>query len=292
MENLQAIAANLPHGEKYSDLTPEESARMLLKVKVDGANAVYGKLNELWPSGQYDCPLCLNRGYIMTLVEGESGEYEPRAAQCECLNTRKSISRLERSGLKDVTKLYTFKKFQAENEWQKRIKQAAMEYMQAALSGEAGWFFIGGQSGCGKTHICSAIAVQLIKHHMDTRYMVWRDETRKLKAIVNTPEYTELLDALKQVKVLYIDDFFKGRREQSGRMNPTDSDINIAFELLNHRYSNRDSLTIISSELSLDEIADIDEAIAGRIIQKAKDHSLVVAADRAKNYRLKGVVQL
>ena len=46
------------------------------------------------------------------------------------------------------------------------------------------------------------------------------------------------------------------------------------------------------SELSLDEIADIDEAIAGRIAQHAAGHCVTVAPDRGKNYRLKGVMSL
>lgn len=292
MESLQAVATNLPHGEKYSNLSPEEAAERLLVVKVDSANKLPGSLNEDWPSGQYDCPVCMNRGYTLKIVRDENAESVPLAVRCECMNTRKSISRLERSGLKDVTKLYTFKKYQTESVWQERIKQTAMDYVKAAMGGESCWFFIGGQSGCGKTHICSAIAVQFIKNHMDTRYMIWRDEMRELKAVVNTPEYTEKLDALKRVKVLYIDDFFKARRDQYGRVNPTDSDAGIAFELLNHRYNDRELLTIISSELTLEEIADIDEATAGRIAQKSKGYCLTVAADRSKNYRLRGVVTL
>ena len=39
----------------------------------------------------------------------------------------------------------------------------------------------------------------------------------------------------------------------------TQGDINIAFEIINYRYIN-DLITIISSELLLDEIINIDEA--------------------------------
>ena len=149
-----------------------------------------------------------------------------------------------------------------------------------------------GQSGCGKTHLCSAVAVQLLKDGMGLRYMVWRDELRKLKAVANSPEYGEMLDEWKTVRVLYIDDFFKAARDQYGRMQPSEADVRIAFELLNYRSNDKSLLTIISSELSLDEIADIDEAIAGRIAQHAAGHCVTVAPDRGKNYRLKGVVSL
>lgn len=84
----------------------------------------------------------------------------------------------------------------------------------------------------------------------------------------------------------------KAARDQYGRMQPSEADVRIAFELLNYRSNDKSLLTIISSELSLDEIADIDEAIAGRIAQHAAGHCVTVAPDRGKNYRLKGVVSL
>lgn len=228
----------------------------------------------------------------MTNRQAENGLWETRVRECKCMTTRRSIRRLVRSGLKDVTSTYTFRRYEAEKPWQKRLKEAAMGYVQDIRAGGTGWLYVGGQSGCGKTHLCSAVAVQLLKDGMGLRYMVWRDELRKLKAVANSPEYGDMLDEWKTVRVLYIDDFFKAARDQYGRMQPSEADVRIAFELLNYRSNDKSLLTIISSELSLDEIADIDEAIAGRIAQHAAGHCVTVAPDRGKNYRLRGVVSL
>jgi DNA replication protein DnaC len=71
-----------------------------------------------------------------------------------------------------------------------------------------------------------------------------------------------MLYELKTFPVLYIDDFLKG--------GITDADIRLAFELLNYRYNNSSLLTIISSEVDLKNIFDADEALAGRIYERAK----------------------
>lgn len=292
MEGLQEIAKRILPGGRSCDLEPEEASKALAQLKADTFNASHGDLNEKGSLGGVDCPECLNRGCIMTAVASAPGQYETRVRECGCMIVRRNIRRLERSGLKDVVRQYTFKKYQTEEPWQQRFKQGAMDYVQSVRAGESGWLFVGGQSGSGKTHLCTAVAVQLLKDQMDLRYMIWRDAVRKLKAVANQPEYAQMLDELKQVRVLYIDDFFKAARDAYGRMNPTDADVGIAFELLNHRSNDKSLLTILSSELTLEEIADIDEAIGGRIAQNSEGHCFRIDADRKRNYRLKGVVQL
>ena len=80
---------------------------------------------------------------------------------------------------------------------------------------------------------------------------------------------------------MYIDDLFKTKQGAS----VTAADINIAFEILNYRYIN-DMLTIISSEKTLREILDIDEAVGSRIYEMAQGYILNISADPAKNYRM------
>ena len=94
------------------------------------------------------------------------------------------------------------------------------------------------------------------------KYMLWRDEVRELKSLVNDNEaYIRKMNELKNIDVLYIDDFLKGR--------PTDGDLNVAFELLNSRYNQR-KRTIISGERSIEQVMDMDEAIGSRIYERSK----------------------
>jgi DNA replication protein DnaC len=234
----------------------------------------------------YDCPVCLNRGDLMRL-EGEGANASPVVRDCTCVNTRNMIARMRRSGLKNIITDYTFEKFEAKEPWQEALKTAAKEY---AVSGE-GWFFIGGQSGSGKTHICTAICRAFLNKGKAVQYMLWRDDVVPLKAAVTeSDEYTRTIARYKNADVLYIDDLFKtGKNGNGERQRPTAADVNVAFEILNHRY-NAKLPTIISSECTTADLLDIDEAVAGRILERAK--VLNLKPDRSRNYRLKMAVDL
>ena len=77
--------------------------------------------------------------------------------------------------------------------------------------------------------------------------------------------------------MLYIDDFLKSHKH-------TDSELNIAFEVINGRYVSR-KLTIISSEMTLSDIYNADEAIAGRIREMCGENVIAISADTKKNIR-------
>ena len=174
---------------------------------------------------------------------------------------------------------YTLEAYNVEEGWQKRVLEKAKEY----LANPVGWFYVGGQVGSGKSHICTGIVRELIEVGNEARYMLWRDESTKLKANVNHPEdYANLIEPLKTVKVLYIDDFWK-----SNTGTPTVADVNLAFEILNARYNRKDLITIISSEFYLDELMEVDEAVGSRIFERAKDNRLDIARDGKRNYRKK-----
>lgn len=115
--------------------------------------------------------------------------------------------------------------------------------------------------------------------------MRWPDDTARLKAVKNNDEeYGPMIDRFKTVDVLYIDDFFKTEKGK----RPTTADINIAFELLNYRYNNRNLITIISSEKTIGELLDIDEGTGSRIKQRCADNYSEVKEDINRNYRLRG----
>jgi DNA replication protein DnaC len=85
--------------------------------------------------------------------------------------------------------------------------------------------------------------------------------------------------------------FKTGKDPKTGMMQkPSVADVNYAFEIINYRYNNPSLLTIISSELSEDELLDIDEAIGGRIYERAK--TFTIGKNRDRNYRMKKAVTL
>ena len=282
MDRLQEIMAML---QKSGTTFEPLGAKEYEQFKVDGLNAMVGNRNE---EDGYECKLCRNRGYVFKVVEYADGSYSHVCADCKCAEIRRSIMRMKRSGLKDIIKDYTFDKFDASEPWQKAIKSAATDYAK----NPEGWIYLGGQSGCGKTHLCTAVCREFLLEGKQVVYMMWRDDIAKIKGLATYPEERQqMIDNFKKAEVLYIDDLFKtGRNADGSEPKPTAADINAAFEIINYRYNNPALLTVISSELNEDELLDIDEAVGGRIFERSK--SISIAKDRSRNYRIKRAVTL
>ena len=229
--------------------------------KADALNATLGNID--------DCPVCHGKGYIAR--EDEKGRLV--CGECECMVRRRTMRRIERSGLSGLLAEYTFDAYHTQEMWQRRAKDIALKYLQSNNA----WFYIAGTPGTGKTHLCTAICGELINTGHEVRYMLWRREAPRLKALVNErEEYESLMRKYSTTPVLYIDDFLKGK--------VTDGDLNIAFELLNDRYNSRHTMTIISSELSINDVLELDEAVGSRIYQRSKGYCITTPNS---NWRLR-----
>lgn len=243
--------------------------------RVDWYNESEGNLNEI---DGYNCDLCKNKGYIARLDNNGNEVHR----ECKCQKIRATLRRARKSGLGDIITEYTFAKFEATEDWQKQIKQLAQAF---CADDKAKWFYIGGAVGSGKSHLCTAIAAHYIKAGKDVKYMIWAEEAKRLKSLVNDLSYQDIISQYKNVDVLYIDDFLKVKYGES----PTAADINLAFEIINHRILSRESITIISSEKLLEELVDYDEATMSRIYQKAGKYKIGVTRGSGKNYRMRNM---
>lgn len=226
----------------------------------------------------YDCHDCLNRGYKYAVRENEIIQ-----RRCRCIPIRNSYLRIENSGLKNLMEEYTFDNYQASEAWQKAVKDKALSYI---ANPSDRWFYVGGQVGSGKTHICTALTGELLKGGKSAKYMLWRDEAVSLKSNVMDEGYEAKLKPYKTVSVLYIDDFLKIARGASAA--PTQGDLNLAFEIINSRYNNRELITVISSEHSIDALLTFDEAVGSRIYDRSKGYCTNIPQTPAANYRLRG----
>ena len=291
MDVLQRIAQKLPDGLELTSkpLTPQE----IEQRKVDLYNASVGNLNEL---DGYDCPRCRNKGYIAEVQYYDLYDsYRETLHPCKCHRARNALRRLARSGLKEVVKKYTFDHYQTLEPWQKAVKEKAVQFCEDNRKPDNvnRWFFMGGQSGGGKSHLCTAIAVQLLRDGRDVRYMIWNKEIQNIQSVVNDSEqYAAKMKELQEVEVLYIDDLFKHGKDEFGNQKPpSEAEVRRAFEIINHRYNNPSLITIISCEWTLAELIDIDEATAGRLAEytKAAGYCINIKKDRTRNWRLRDV---
>ncbi len=221
----------------------------------------------------YKCDKCKDLEVI--IFKDEEGRTITR--QCECFKINQSQRRLERTALFAKKDEYTFEKYNPENDWQKGILEKAKKYVKDAN----GWFFIGGQPGAGKTHICTAILRNLSYiHNLSYEYILFNQKMTELKQwkFDDKLKYAEELNRLINTNILFIDDLFK--------IQPTNADLEILFDIINNRYLNN-GICIISSEKYINDICKIDEAIGSRIYEKSKDNLINIKLDKNKDYRLK-----
>lgn len=180
------------------------------------------------------------------------------------------------SGMADGLLAKTVNGYLAESQYQKAAKSMAANYVKDCFDRFAKvetphWFYLGGQSGCGKTHLCAAAANALMSKGRYVKYCAYTDLLNALMSF----EY-DRIEKLKTCKVLFLDDLFK--------VEPNERELKTIFDLIDYRY--RYNLqTIISSEKQLSEIEMIDAAIAGRIMERCGRFFMGIASGSDRNYR-------
>lgn len=218
-----------------------------------------------------NCTKCNNTGWIIYI---DQNGYET-ARECDCVKQRQSLARLERSGLSGLLDKYTFDRYEAKYDFQKDLLTKAKNY----INEKDKWFVVLGQSGAGKSFICTAICGELLKQGHEVRFISWLTESVKLKQNVNNPEiYEPLMEDYKNCEILYVDDFFKNETLSS-------ADLKIANEIINYRCV-ANKRTIISSERLVSNLMEVDEAIIGRIVEMSEEYVTEIVG-KEKNWRLR-----
>ena len=228
------------------------------------------------------CDKCEN-GFLMNeLREAQKIGYSNISPkECSCVRIARNRKRIRDSGLDRLVERCTFENFNVKEPWQSTIKETALEYLKEYSTKG---FFISGQSGSGKTHICTSICNAIMEKGGRLKYLQWvRDGTRLKQLINERAEYDKEIRKLIEIPYLYIDDLFK--------QEVTSADIRLVYEIINGRCIS-DRPTIISSERSLNYIKHVregdGEAVAGRIFEMCgKGQYCIEVSGKDKNQRFK-----
>lgn len=262
-ESMNVLIANL------KDMTPKEKQ----EYKVISMNIKSGDLNLV---DNIECDICNNKGYKYYLNEYDY--YEILVKDCSCKLERNIRNELRKSGLNFAFEKLTFESYKTTELYQEKIKEIAIDYVN---NHKDEWFTILGQTGAGKTHICTAISQEMIKQGKQFKYLAFAEDMGKIITglknfdIEINKRARKLLDDYMNAEVLYIDDFLK--------VNVRDH----IFELIDYRYRNN-LTTIISSEYTEKQLFLYDEAVAGRILEKSNIYLSTIEQDSKKNYRMYG----
>ena len=271
-------AGNMEHKlhKPYFDFNDDEA----LDYHIAEVNKQSGDLHRTDGTGYY-CAECKNRGYFGVKYQGAYAEKD-----CKCIKIRQIIKQVKLSGLGDVFNKCTFDSFDCKQQWQGLVKDKALEFLKS----KANCFYIGGTTGSGKSHICTAIVDSFLKQGKNIKYMQWLDALDELNNLRfrQVEKYEAILNEIRNVDVLYIDDFLKG----DNAVKPSSTDIRFAYRVINSRYvvsrsaSQKRYITVISSEWPLSQINSFDGATGGRISELALKDFVLRIDGADKNQRI------
>lgn len=225
----------------------------------------------------YECEKCRDSGWIG--YDDEKGCFCSK--RCDCWAMREAKRIMRKSEISTEFQGKGFNDYDTKgNEQLEHAKAKAIEYFRQFQKIEhtrRNSILFCGQVGSGKTHLGTAICSNLMNLNIPVIYMAYRNTVTRLKQeIVDAKEYDKDIGQYIKARVLYIDDLLKGKI--------TESDINIMYEIINYRYMNNLPI-IVSTEKSLEQLLDFDEAIGSRILEMCRGN-IVILQGRELNYRL------
>jgi len=226
-----------------------------------------------------ECEECNGLGYILKDVNGYL-----TAVECHCHKAKRIKAALLTSGINaEEYELKNLDTFIADNPMAEKMKDNAERFLSDPNARGIGFF---GKSGIGKTHICIAICQELTKEKgLIHKYFPYKSEMQKLKAsFYDAEDYERLMSRWVNCDVLYIDDLLKFALGKDGIRN---QDLEITYDIINTRYLNR-AMTIFSSEYSLAEITDIDEALGSRIFSMIHPYGVKCEGENRRFSELQG----
>lgn len=133
--------------------------------------------------------------------------------------------------------------------------------------------FMSGGTGCGKTHLCKAMAQKLRDDGVDVYMVTLSSFYRQLQDGIDTGDGKDLYEYAKNVQVLILDDV--------GAQKPTDYFIQTLENLLDERYDRRRATVLTSNQ----EVEKLTPRLASRFSDRALAQ---VVVNTAGDYRKLG----
>ena len=224
------------------------------------------------PKDGIDCPLCLNRGTIAVMDEdGENYHLEI----CKCKKDHEVVRNARNSGLGRYLGM-TGDDFKTDLPFQKSMRKKAALFMQ---DHKGHWFAALGTNGTGKTTLTVIMANKFLRNGNKVIYKSWPELARECD--VDFYKDKGVFEEVQKCEILLIDDFLKS--------NTNDRYMQIAYEILNHRY-NHELTTLISCEKTIQQITKLDPAIGSRIAEMTCQGAYLInnTPETSKNQRIQG----
>lgn len=212
----------------------------------------------------------LNKGYSQSIFYEDDTfklERKPCTYQQVLLEEKAKAERLQVIGI-DLS-LYNDELFTNTNRKSvlAKVKQVIVNY-QKGLANKG--FYLHGSYGSGKTYILANLAKILVSSNANVVFAYYPDLVRKIKSLIGKTEFEEIIDELKNIEVLILDDF--GGESPNSYIRDE-----VLLPILQERMAyNR--LTFMSSNLNADQVLEhlaegktgVDMTRASRVWERMK----------------------
>ena len=198
-----------------------------------------------------ECPVCQGFGFYTVDVALDHPDFGA-AFPCECRqrsHRRRTLEQIHALSYLEAVQNKTFSSFLQEPPGYGEAARASLREAHRVCStfaGQpAGWILLAGNTGCGKTHLASAIANELAASQTPVLMLTVPSLLDRLRATFapDVPHsFSEMYNLVESVDVLVLDDL--------GAQRSTPWATDKLFQLLNERHV-RELPTVITTNLSL-----------------------------------------
>jgi DNA replication protein DnaC len=242
------------------------------KLNFDNMMAKINVLKTKAPKANYKCNVCNDKGFVLV----EQLNKQPIIKECMCRQKNRLRTEWQENGFSANCSDLTLNQFDSNrNKVSERMRKLSEEYVNnyegIQFQRNNSIAFLG-EPGAGKTHICVAISLELLKKGFKAVYFPYRncmDELIDLR-VSDKIKYETKLTKYQKCNILFLDDVFKG--------GYTAAELKLLYKIVNYRYINNLPM-IISSECLSQNIVEIDKAIGSRIIEMSKGRILDIVGE-------------
>ena len=251
-------------------------------IKVNKLNEIRLKNinSEIVEPNGLECDLCGNKGYTAYLSDNDEIIFK----ECECDLKRRVINEKNKEPSAPKFGEHTLENFTANTIELKEMKDTIKDYIENG-SEKGGWVYLGGAVGVGKTHLANAVYDELLLKGYKGKYINYftlQKLSRDMKSfnVETQTKATILYDNIINNKMLLIDDIFKNQERFDGGEA-------LAWEIINARYLDENLITIITSEITPQELYSRDKSLFSRIYERCEGNKYMLSiGEKVKNYRL------
>ena len=232
------------------------------------------------------CPRCNGSGWVINythedptgIKSGGQGEMAPCPACYDRIHAAKN--RLA-SGLPAELKDKTLNNFTYTESWQRQALEVAVTFAK----NPEGLLFLGGQSGCGKSHLAAGIIYYVSKSgSQPPLYYSWPELLAAVRRSTRDWKSADIRETLKDCRaVVVLDDFLAAPNG-----HPTTSALETAFEIVSARTANHRP-TVIVSPYAAEKIKALYSVLYKKIERAAGDQLISVDPDEEKDFTNKHI---